>query len=162
MKKYSSSTMSGIKIWHGIAVYVLITVLAIATYYGGNSIHFFKENAIYLYGEMNTIPAVICAVLLFLGFRNWNGFHSKFINSVASCTFGVYLLHDNPQIRSMLWCTLARNTDYLHDVFFPFRITISVLLVFAAGILVEYTRKQLVKGAENAQSIFKRIQKNKA
>lgn len=107
---------------------------------------FFKENAIYLYGEMNMIPAIACASLMFLGFKNWKARQSKIVNCIAGCTFGVYLLHDHPNIREFLWVKVFRSVEYLYDKTFLFRIILSILSVFVIGIAVDLFRQNVIKG----------------
>lgn len=68
-----------------------------------------------------------------------------FIPCVAACTFGIYLLHDNPQIRLFLWEQICHNQNYINSQWFIVRIIICVILVFAFGIVVEMFRKRLIK-----------------
>lgn len=106
----------------------MICAGAILVYYVGYTIPFLKNNATYLFAEMNKLPAIICAFLLFLGFNNWNITPSKKINKIASCTFGVYLLHDNPNIREFLWCNLLKNANFITKKYYVLRILLALLL----------------------------------
>ena len=142
---YESSICKKIKVWHGIVWLLGICVLAVGTYCLGYSLMFFRSNAVYLFAEMNKLPAIICAVLLFLGFKNWDRKQSLFINKIAACTFGVYLLHDNPQIRAFLWEKLLGNEKYMASASFPVRILGSIILVFIVGIIIEWIRQYLEK-----------------
>lgn len=134
-----------IKIWHGIVWLIGICILTVGTYWFGYSSMFFRNNAIYLFADMNKVPAIICAVLLFLGFKNWNKKQSVFINKIAACTFGVYLLHDNPQIRTFLWEDLLTNKEYIAEKSFLIHILISIILVFSVGIIMERFRQYFEK-----------------
>ena len=50
------------------------------------------------------ILAVVIGMLLFLVFRNWKIGNNKVINTIASTTFGVLLIHANSDtMRSWLW-----------------------------------------------------------
>ncbi len=75
---------------------------------------FFRENAIYLYSEMNTISGIVCAVLLFCGFRNIKMKSNYILNKIAGCMFGVYLFHDNPYIRHYLWVKVLKNAYWFN------------------------------------------------
>ena len=66
IRRFPMAWMDKIRIWHGVCCYVLIIAATIITYVLGSSIRFFEENAVYLYGEMNAVPAVLCACLLLL------------------------------------------------------------------------------------------------
>lgn len=144
-RKYGSDFISKIRIWHGVLLFLMICVGAISVYYVGYKIPFLKNNATYLFAEMNKLPAIICALLLFFGFRNWNIKPNKKINKIASCTFGVYLLHDNPNIRNFLWCSLLKNADFITKKYFILRISFGIIAVFAIGILVEWIRQYVIK-----------------
>lgn len=140
---YPLSIMSKIKIWHGIIIFLSICTLAIGTYFYGYSSMFLRNNAIYLYAEMNRIPAVVCAVILFLGFKNWNCKYSEFVNKVAMCTFGVYLFHDNPQIRECLWINILKVEKSLSSPLFVPYIMLCIAGIFAVGIVLEWYRQYL-------------------
>lgn len=146
MKKYPLRIISKIRVWHGIISFVVICILATITYCFGYSSVFLRNNAVYLYAEMNKVPAVFCALLLFFGFKNWNCKYSKFINKIAMCTFGVYLFHDNPQIREFLWTNLLKVKNYLPSSFFCVYIMLVIIGVFVIGILIEWGRQYIRKG----------------
>ena len=58
----------------------------------------------WLISDSDKILAVAIGVLLFLVFRNWKIGYSKVINTVASTTFGVLLIHANSDaMRQWLW-----------------------------------------------------------
>lgn len=145
IRVYEPPICKKIKVWHGIVWLIGICILAVGTYCFGYSSMFFRSNAVYLFAEMNKLPAIICAVLLFLGFKNWDRKQNLFINKVAACTFGVYLLHDNPQIRTFLWEKLLDNKKYIADISFPVHIVGSIVLVFTVGIIIEWIRQYLEK-----------------
>ena len=142
---YELPVCKKIKVWHGVVCLIGICALSVGTYYFGYSSMFFRSNATYLFAEMNKLPAIFCSVLLFLGFKNWNRKQSLFINTIASCTFGVYLLHDNPQIRTFLWEKLLRNKEYITEISFPTYILVSIILVFIVGIIIEWIRQYIEK-----------------
>ena len=145
-RKYESDLINKIRIWHGVFLFLMICASAISVYYIGYTIPFLKNNAIFLFAEMNKLPAIMCALLLFFGFRNWNMRPNKKINRIASCTFGVYLLHDNPNIRKFLWCDLLKNANFITKKYFVLRISFCIIVVFAIGILIEWIRQYVIKG----------------
>lgn len=137
--------MDTVKVWHGLLCLFMIVGMTVCTYYIGKDSVFIQENAVYLFAEMNKVPAVICSLLLFLGFKSLSMKSSNWLNSVVACTFGIYLLHDNPQIRSFLWEQICHNQNYINSPWLIVRIFICVVLVFASGIIVEMLRKRLIK-----------------
>lgn len=138
-----------IKIYHGFLLLILIDLAAAMTYIVGNNIDFFKQNSIYLYSEMNTISGILCAVVLFCGFRNAIMKNRCIVNKIAGCMFGVYLFHDNPYIRHWLWSTIMKNQKWINKNVFPIHMVISILSVFIIGIIIEGIRQIIVKKVFN-------------
>ena len=70
--------------------------------------------ALYLHSMMRpfTIAAALC---LLVGFRSLNIPHSKLINTIASATFGVYLIHDSNLVRPFLWLEVFRNASLNYE-----------------------------------------------
>ncbi len=91
------------------------------------------------------IPALVCALMLFFSFKNRKSGNSQLVNFIASCVFGVYLLHDNPNIRGFIWQKWFANAEYINSATFIIRISISVLLVFTVGIYIEFVRKVITE-----------------
>ena len=145
MRIWKPKIIYKLKVFHGVLFLALIELGAISTYTLGNNIAFFKENAIYLYSEMNTISGITCAVLLFCGFKNMKMKSNYTVNKIAGCMFGVYLFHDNPYIRYFLWIKVLKNAYWFDKKMFPFHMLISILAVFGMGIIIEYIRQKSVK-----------------
>lgn len=57
--------------------------------------------------------------------------------------FGVYLLHDNPNIRHLIWLKWLDSANYINSRTFLLRLAISCILVFLIGICVEFMRRKL-------------------
>ena len=55
---------------------------------------------------MYSIPMLVLSIALFNSLRNRKVRHSRVINSLAESSFGVYLIHDNPYIRTYIWSNL--------------------------------------------------------
>lgn len=71
-------------------------------------------------------------------------FSNRFINAVSSCTFGVYLIHDNPFVRQILWKQTVRATSFYFSPFFFAYGLLAVVLVFVACTLIEFVRQKTV------------------
>lgn len=99
------------------------------------------ENAVY---SRDSLLIVACALGLFSYFLNLPAFTSRAVNAVSACTFGVYLIHDNPAVRSILWLRLFRHADYFGSRSLIPRILISVVLVFCLSALVDFFRQRLL------------------
>lgn len=144
MKMYPARYMDRINVLHGIVAYGMLVVFAVVTYIYGYNIPFFRENAKYLYAEMNTVSGIICSILLFLGFRNLKIKSNPKINKIAGCTFGVYLFHDHPLIRKVLWIEVLGNANHIDESLFPLRLSLSIIGVFLIGIVFEYCRQTIL------------------
>lgn len=68
---------------------------------------------------------------------------NKIVNRISSCTFGVYLLHDNPFIREILWPVWMNNDAYYDSKTLIFRIFLSVVIVYAGCVFIELVRQKL-------------------
>jgi len=71
-------------------------------------------------------------------------FTNRFINTLGSCTFGVYLIHDNPVIRVLLWQQWLNWQEYFTSGSFILRLLLSVALVYAVCTAIEYLRQKTV------------------
>lgn len=65
IRLYPMEVTNKITIWHGCLFFFLICIATVGVYYVGYFNPYLKNNAVYLFGEMNKIPAIICAVLIF-------------------------------------------------------------------------------------------------
>ena len=59
------NSIDSVKVWHGLISLLVIVVITVCTYYIGKDSVFIQQNAVYLFAEMNKVPAVICSLLLF-------------------------------------------------------------------------------------------------
>ena len=57
---------------------------------------------------------------------------NKIINLIASSTFGVYLIHDNPYIRNYIWKELFKVSSYINS---PYLFLYSILITFSIFIV---------------------------
>ena len=101
----------------------------------GASIRFYDRNA---------LPVLIAAVGLFALAVNAKPFSSAVVNTISGCTFGVYLIHDNPAIRELLWKKWLYWGDYFTSGSFIVRMTASVLLVYLVCTGIEWLRQKTV------------------
>ncbi|MGT2928821.1 acyltransferase [Streptococcus dentasini] len=103
-----------------------------------------KGHVIYFYGE-NKLPIVLISILLFLIFKKIQLSHSKVINTIASTSFAVYLIHDHPIVRPFLWEELFHVNQYQDSwLIIPASIVI-VLLVYSACTAIDLIRKRIIR-----------------
>lgn len=98
----------------------------------------------------NHILCLLGAVGLFSGFLHWKlpeGKLAAAARRIAPYTFGVYLLHENREIR-YLWPQWLGMGRYGNGIWSAAHWLGSILLVFAAGILIDFLRSLLFRGVE--------------
>lgn len=69
---------------------------------------------------------------------------NRYVNRIASCTFGIYLLHDNPLVRSLIWRNWLDNTVWYDSWLLTFCLLISSMIVFVGCIPVELLRQKVI------------------
>lgn len=95
----------------------------------------------------NSLPMVLLSITIFNVFRkltiNRNG---ALILILAKTSFGVYLFHDNPFFKDILWHTILRTQDfyYCNIIFFFLHIIISTIVIYATGTVIELIRIELI------------------
>ena len=92
-------------------------------------------------GGMPRILSTLNAVLIFSTFKNIKILHSRFINTVASTTFGVYLLHENLLINKTIWHVVFRLDDWTSSPYLLPYMFFCATVVFAVCTIIELIRK---------------------
>ena len=88
---------------------------------------------------------ILVSLLLFIGFQKTKIRNNKIINHISSATFGIYLIHDNPYIRSFLWNLLNKGKEYSNKPnFIPYSLEVTVL-VFLGCLTLELVRSNLLE-----------------
>lgn len=81
----------------------------------------------------------VMAICIFMFFRQLHIKSNKIINTIASTTVGIYLIHDHPEVRSVLWKYLG-NLEWVQHPYFILHCVGSVLSVFLVCALLDYIR----------------------
>ena len=85
------------------------------------------------------------AVLLFLGFKNIRMGSIKWVNAISAATFGVYLIHEDPYMRGVLWSRIFKTSSHAQSsdlIFFSLWVTAAG---FGACIVIELIRIHLIE-----------------
>ena len=77
----------------------------------GRRFEVFAGHGRYFYGRTSVL-VIACAAGLLIWAINSKPCCSGFINEMAGCTFGVYLIRDNNYVRPWLWQTVLRNAEW--------------------------------------------------
>lgn len=123
-----------------VAIYY-ISVMVFANFaYLSDKIY---DNIDYLF-ELTKLPTLVCSISLFLYFRELN-ITSKFINVCASCTLGVYLIHDNLFVREFIWNHLFRLDNYYNSKLLLLYGVLVCVVVYIVCTVIELLRKKLIE-----------------
>jgi len=139
------TNLSGLKLVAiSLAGILLIFVSAIVFDILGTKIALFADNTTYFYG-MNRIPTFVVALLLFVGFLNIQIKTSKVINTISAAMFGVYLIHDNEDVRVFIWNTLFNSSSYSENSMLILYSLLIILVVFICCTMIELLRIHLLE-----------------
>lgn len=92
---------------------------------------------------------IIQSILYFLIFKNLK-ISSNFINKIASCTIGIYMIHDNEFIRNILYKNIFNLSSNYNNTLL-YKVPYYVIITFTICLLFELVRK----------FIFKKLKKTK-
>lgn len=106
------------------------------------------------YSELSDQGLNIFCFFAALGLFIWIGSktlnYNHVINTIASTTFGIYLIHDNTYVRPLLWLkTLHMNNLLSQPAYTIFYVLLVCVLIFSICSLMEYIRKRLFGHFEN-------------
>ena len=103
---------------------------------------FYAEHMVARYSP----SVVLGAVFLIFLFAQIH-FSSAFVNRIAACNFGVYLLHDNGILHQLWWYKLLK-TDHYSTLLSRWQILhflVSVIIVYVVCVLVDLLRQATVE-----------------
>lgn len=103
----------------------------------------YADRAINLFAPHNLFVLLI-ALTLFMTFVTLKISYRKWINVMASATFGVYLIHDNGYTRPYLWIELFKNNHYQDTlILIPYSIAVTII-IYTVCTLIELIRQQVL------------------
>lgn len=82
-------------------------------------------------------------VSFFCLFRNINILYSRRINTVASCTFGIYLFHASSVTNMLFWQAIAKMPQHYPHRRFIIVSFIACIVIFVSGVIVDLSRQKL-------------------
>ena len=111
-----------------------------------------------VFGRFDNPFIIIESAMIFMFFRSIN-FYSPIVNTIASTTLGVYLIHEHKVMRNWIWNLFGtdKRSFYNNNLYF-IKMILIVLLIFSACSLIELLRQQLFRIIGLA---FKKLNKTK-
>lgn len=87
----------------------------------------------------------LIAFCIFMFFYSIDIGSIKIINIISACTFGVYLIHECPFVRSILWNGLFNAYDSYFSPFFVLDIFLVSVVIFTFCILFDFLRLKILE-----------------
>ncbi|MGF7012209.1 surface polysaccharide O-acyltransferase-like enzyme [Lachnospiraceae bacterium PF1-22] len=137
---WNNSLVSGAKyLIFAIFIILLNYILTITFNFLGAKISYGSGAPGRLY-SMQSLPILLIAISLFLGFINLNIGSRPRINIISAATFGVYLIHDNNYIRPFIWQTLFKSATYSESTkLIPYSL-LWIFIIFSVCTVIELCR----------------------
>ena len=90
-------------------------------------------------------PFVMIGTILYFEFFKTLDFNNKFINKVATYTFGVYLIHDNELVRNNIYKFIGidSNIPFGYSIFI--KILLALVLIYIVCTIIDFIRECLFK-----------------
>ena len=86
--------------------------------------------------DMQSILVLVISVLFIIVFMKIKINKSKIINRISMTTFGIYLIHENPYIREILYSNIFNNKKYSNSSGLILYIVFEIICIFIGGILI--------------------------
>lgn len=138
-----------------------ILIVAIFAYATMIAIEMLSKST-YIKSEIETFDSpliIICAILMFYIFNKMNIRSNKIINYIASLSFPVYLFHEHPKIRKLLWKEQLFTNQMPIKNYWVILIY-SICIIYLITIIIEIVRrnaieKQLMENKKINDTMFK-------
>ena len=102
----------------------------------------FATHASHFYG-MEKISTLMMSVSLFMAFVTMKMNCHRWVNVIASTTFGIYLIHDHALSRPLLWHDVFGNSQYQDSLFLiPYSIVV-VIVVYVSCAAIDLVRQKV-------------------
>lgn len=108
---------------------------------------FFKKlgtTEVAYFWEPNALPMLFLSVSVFKIFVDLKMKGNKIINTLASTTLGIYLLHDGP-LSVYIWKNVFHTKEHLNSNFLIVYIVASSIAIFLVGAAIDLARQLLEK-----------------
>jgi surface polysaccharide O-acyltransferase-like enzyme len=91
--------------------------------------------------NLNKLPTVLIAITGFLWVVKAKPRHNALVNSLAASVFGIYLFHDHPIMRVILWQVMFQNANYQTSPYLAAHAAFAVVSVFGVGVAIDTIKR---------------------
>lgn len=88
---------------------------------------------------------LLTSISLFLFFVNLNIKYNKYLNIISSTTLGIYLIHDHPSIRFLIWTKYFKLFEIVSSKKFILSSIKAIFIVFFICMIIDLIRKFIVE-----------------
>lgn len=147
IRLYPRKIYDNVKFWCGASIVsVLIAASSVIACSVGYERLGIKHDPYFFVSDCNKILAVVVALSLFMFFKNLKMNYHKFINVIASTTFGVLLIHASSNaMRKWLWGDLIDCAGHYDCAMMPLYALGCVIAVFCACSVIDYLRQKFLE-----------------
>lgn len=139
------------KVFWGGASLVLITISVLSVLvmlfrgvYSGVALNW--GLLMFFVSDSNKMLAFLVSISTFMFIKNVHIRQSKWINTIASCTFGVLLIHANSDaMRQWLWKDTCDNVGILHSSMIYIHALCVPIIVFIACTIIDFCRQRFLE-----------------
>lgn len=100
-------------------------------------------------------PILVCAVFVFGFFKNLQIKNNKIVNIIASTTFGVYLIHENPLLNKVIWHKIFKFDNFMESKILILYMIFATVITFICCSVIDLIRQKIIE-----QPMMKIIDKN--
>ena len=118
---------------------VIFDVIGIKT-----GIKMFVEHPLHWY-NMQMLPTLIIPICMLIGCKHLNMKYSKIINTIASATLGVYIIHADRFISKCLWKDIFNTVEFQDSAYLVLYSIAVTIAVYISCTLIELTRAKVFK-----------------
>ncbi len=149
IQKYPNNYTNGNKSKLALLSIFMIVLSILAFDIIGQKINFVSRHYDY-FTYMNSIFIVISSICIFITFKNMNIKYNKFINVVASTMLGVYLIHANIFMRTIIWEDIFKISTFLNKSTIELigNVIISVGSIMVFSIIIDLIRQKFIEPVE--------------
>ncbi len=137
-----------------VAVAIMMVARYVMRFIGGKIAEIGSRELVGHFSRYCSILTVISSISIFMLFKTINikgKFSSKIIGFIAPLTFGVYLIHDNSNIKGYIFNNLIHTQNFPTSILLFVYFTFAVFAVFFACCLIEFVRKILFNFLEKSK-----------
>lgn len=147
IKLYPKECYNKTKLWAMLTIFFVgLSWLSVIVIYIFGRRFGIQDQAYFFVADSNKILALLTALSSFMLFKNLEIKQNKFINVLATSTFGVLLIHANSDtMRHWLWKDVLKNVEVYNTNLIMLHAILSVFVIFFICSFIDLLRIRLIE-----------------